>query len=104
MIVAGALLVLFAVGMLLTALFGGSNDPARLSLGPVDLDISVTGVFLVGCATVLVFVMGLELLRSGARRGVRRRRERKQLVELSKKLDRVENEQRSTGDEDPPGR
>ena len=78
MIVLGVVLVVLAGLMLLAALLGGSDDPAQLDLGLFEISTSTMGVFLIGAATVLIFVSGLELLRSGVRRSVRRRRELKQ--------------------------
>jgi len=78
MTVIGVLLILLAVGLLLVGLFAGSDAGTTLSLGGVDISMSATGVFLMGAATVLIFVSGLELLRSGLRRSLRRRRELKQ--------------------------
>jgi hypothetical protein len=75
MTVIGVLLILVAVGLLLIGLLAGSDAGTTLSLGGVDISMSAMGVFLMGAATVLIFVSGLELLRSGLRRSLRRRRE-----------------------------
>ncbi|MGH3356970.1 MAG: hypothetical protein ACRDOJ_13815, partial [Nocardioidaceae bacterium] len=77
MTVIGLVLILIAVLVLLAALLGGSDDQAVLDLGIFDVSTSTMGVFLIGAATVLIFVSGLELLRSGLRRSLRRRRELK---------------------------
>ncbi|MGH3317668.1 MAG: hypothetical protein ACRDO0_16130 [Nocardioidaceae bacterium] len=77
MTVIGAILLLISVLLLLGAIFGGSEGEVQLDLGVVDISMSVLSVFLVGAASVLLFVCGLELLRSGTRRSLRRRRELK---------------------------
>jgi hypothetical protein len=78
MTVIGVLLILVAVGLLLIGLLAGSDASTTLSLGGVDISMSAMGVFLMGASTVLIFVSGLELLRSGLRRSLRRRRELKE--------------------------
>jgi hypothetical protein len=77
MTVIGAILLLLSVLLLLGAVFGGSDGEIQLDLGIVEISMSVLSVFLVGAASVLLFVCGLELLRSGTRRSLRRRRELK---------------------------
>lgn len=87
MLALGIILIIVASAALLVALFGGSPDTVIYDLGPINLETSALAVFLFGAATVLVFVMGLELIRSGVRRANRRRKERKELDRLSKKLE-----------------
>ena len=77
MTIIGAILLLISVLLLLGAIFGGSEGDVQLDLGVVQMSMSVLSVFLVGAASVLLFVCGLELLRSGTRRSLRRRRELK---------------------------
>lgn len=77
MTIIGAILLLISVLLLLGAIFGGSDGEVQLDLGLVEISMSVLSVFLVGAASVLLFVCGLELLRSGTRRSLRRRRELK---------------------------
>lgn len=73
----GLFLVLLAVLVLLALVLGGDRAPAVLDLGLFDVDTTTMGIFLIGAATVLVFAAGLELLRSGLRRGHERRKELK---------------------------
>jgi len=77
MTVIGAILLLLSVLLLLGAVFGGSDGEVQLDVGIVEVSMSPLSVFLVGAASVLLFVCGLELLRSGTRRSLRRRRELK---------------------------
>lgn len=98
MLALGIILIAIASVALLVALFGGSPDTVIYDLGPINVETSALAVFLFGAATVLVFVMGLEMIRSGVRRGNRRRKERKELNRLSKKLETRESERtRTTG-------
>jgi len=78
MTVIGVLLIIVAAVLLLIGLVAGSDASTTLSLGGVDISMSAMGVFLMGAATVLIFVSGLELLRSGLRRSLRQRRELKE--------------------------
>ncbi len=96
MLALGIILIAIASVALLVALFGGSPDTVIYDLGPINVETSALAVFLFGAATVLVFVMGLELIRSGVRRENRRRKERKELNRLSKKLESRESERTRT--------
>lgn len=78
MTVIGVLLIVVATLILVMALLGGSGQEVTLALGPLGVSMSSEAVFLLGAATVLILVAGLELLRSGLRRSLRRRRELKQ--------------------------
>lgn len=85
MLVLGLVLILVSAIVLVAALAGGSNDPATFDLGLFDVQTNTLGVFLLGSATVLLLVMGLELTRSGVRRANRRRKEQKKFQRLSQK-------------------
>lgn len=100
MLAVGLILIVIATLTLLAALFGGSTQQIEFDLGPIGLDMTPTIVFLLGAATVLLFVMGLELVRSGARRARRRRRDSKELDRLSAKLE----EREAAGDRAASGR
>ncbi|MDQ4007192.1 MAG: hypothetical protein M3211_03735 [Actinomycetota bacterium] len=101
MIVIGVLLILLAALFLVLVLVGGSEQTLEFGLGLGSLDLTATGIFLLGAATVLIFVSGLELLRSGLRRSMRRRRELKQARAVVADHDRREqpatSEQTSAG-------
>lgn len=89
MLVLGLLLVLLALGLAAIALFLTEGDGVELagqSVEPLTL-------YVLGAATVAVLVVGWVLIRTGTRRGLQHRRERRQLEELSAKLDRVEGRQ-----------
>ncbi|HEX2175568.1 MAG TPA: hypothetical protein VHG70_06630 [Nocardioidaceae bacterium] len=88
MTVIGVLLVLVAALFLIVVLLGGSDETVQFGLGIGSLDLTATAIFLLGAATVLIFVAGLELLRSGLRRSWRRRRELKQARAVVAKHDK----------------
>lgn len=98
MLAVGLILVVLATLLLLAALFGGSDEQIQFDLGPIGLDMTPMVVFLLGAATVLVFVMGLELIRSGVRRARRRRKDTKELNRLTEKLEQREADRRGGAD------
>ena len=87
MLVLGIILILFAAGLLVTALFGGrsSEEPAGFDLGAIHVDVNTFTAFLAGALTLLLLVAGLALVQSGLRRARRRRQERKELRQLQKR-------------------
>ena len=85
MLVLGIILIVVAAGVLLAAIAWGANDPAPYHAGALNLDLNVMTVFLLGAATLLVFVVGLEVLRSGLRVARKRRRDRKELSRLKER-------------------
>ena len=99
MLVLGLLLVLVAVGVLAAVVVGGANDTATYDVGSLHVTMSTMAVFLIGVATVLVLLAGIELIRAGGRRARRRRRESKELSRLSEELKAREAAQ--AGTEDP---
>jgi uncharacterized membrane protein len=101
MIVLGLVLVILALGLLLAMLLGGANDRADYVLGGLELEVSTMAVFLLGALTLLVFVVGLSLIRSGTRQAAKRRKDRKELDRLNAKLDERERRDTGTGAEEP---
>ena len=94
MIVLGLVLALLAVGLLLAVVFGGANDRADYVVGGLELEMSTMAVFLIGAVTLLIFVVGLSLVRSGSRRAAQRRKDQKELGRLTAKLDKHERRDR----------
>jgi len=77
---------------ILVALFGtgGTNDTAEF----LGNDLTTLTVFFIGLAAGVAVLWGFSIIRFGIKRSMQRRRERKQLTELSEKLERVEGERR----------
>lgn len=98
MIVLGMVLVLVGIVVVLAAIFAGSAAPATLELGFLSIDTSVLGVFLVGAATLLVLVAGLELVRTGARRSYARRKELREARRMVRRRERRDHHE----DHPPP--
>lgn len=96
MIVLGLVLALLAVGLLLAVVFGGANDRADFVVGGLELEMSTMAVFLLGAVTLLIFVVGLSLIRTGSRRAAQRRKDQKELGRLTAKLDKHERRDQDT--------
>jgi hypothetical protein len=83
MLVLGLILVLLSAGALVAVLASGTNDTAVMYGGSVHLPTLV--VFLAGAAALLLFVIGLELLRSGVKRANQNRQNNKRLRKLERR-------------------
>ncbi len=93
-------LLLIAVGAVLVI---GGVFAADVSGGQVEfmgIDVSPMALFLLGTAAGACVLLGLSVARFGARRELQRRKERKNLDELSQKLDRAEAERRRDIDDE----
>jgi hypothetical protein len=86
MLVLGVILLVLCGGALLAAIFGGSTETATFDLGPVHAQTTTFSVFLVGVFTVVLFAIGVQLVRAGVRRARQRRSEKKELARLTEKL------------------
>jgi hypothetical protein len=83
MLVLGLILILLSAGTLVAVLSSGTDDHAQLYGGAID--VSTLVVFLAGAAALLVFIMGLELVRSGVRRANANRKTKKKLRRFEKR-------------------
>ncbi|WP_148616218.1 hypothetical protein [Nocardioides rubriscoriae] len=93
-------LVLIAVGAVLVI---GGVFAAEITGGQAEfmgIDVSPMALFLLGTAAGVCVLLGLSLVRFGARRELRQRKERKSIDELSQKLDRAEAERRRDIDDE----
>jgi hypothetical protein len=96
--VAALIVLIIAVLLVVAALFGGS-DPVTVDLGAFSLEANATVVFFLGMGTLLLFVLGIGMFRSGTKRASARRADRKKVSELSNKLDAYKRDERSTNDD-----
>ncbi|MBM0123815.1 hypothetical protein [Pimelobacter simplex] len=89
-------LVLLVVGVigLVLSFFGASIDYKHRSAEIMNWDVAPGTLVLWGAASMLLIVLGLWLMKAGAKQGWKRRKEQKRLTELSDKLDQVELERR----------
>lgn len=92
----GLLLIIIGAAAILAAIFVSEGQGELLGV-----DMSTLGVFLVGVAAGAAVLWGISILKWGTKRGLARRRERKELTELNAKLDRVEAERRADDGTDP---
>jgi hypothetical protein len=106
MLIFGLVLLVIGVLGLLAGIFGTDTE-SRTSGGTTDvhatfigIEMSATTLFLVGVASATLVLLGLWLMKVGAKQGWTRRKEQKRLTELSAKLEAAEAERRR---EDPPG-
>ena len=85
MFVLGLILILLSAGALVAVLSTGTNDQAAMYGGSIELPTLV--IFLAGAAALLLFIMGLELVRSGVKRANQNRLNKKRLRKLEKRED-----------------
>ena len=90
MVVLGLLLILLGAAAVLAALFLSEGTASLLGS-----DLSALSIFLIGVGAGAAIIWGYTILKWGTRRGLARRRERRELNRLSEKLDRVESERRT---------
>jgi hypothetical protein len=83
MLVLGLILILLSAGSLVAVIASGTDDHALMYGGSLELPTLV--VFLAGAVAMLLFLLGLELVRSGIRRANEQRRNKKRLRKLEKR-------------------
>ncbi len=83
MLVLGLILILLSAGSLVAVLASGTDDHAMMYGGSLEMPTLV--VFLAGAVAMLLFLLGLELVRSGIRRANENRRNKKRLRKLEKR-------------------
>ena len=98
MLVLGLILILLSAGALIAVLASGTDEQAALYGSNVELPTLV--IFLAGAATLLLFIMGLELLRSGMRRANKNRKNNKKLRKLEKR-EQLRHETKADGSTGP---
>ncbi|MEI2810234.1 MAG: hypothetical protein V9F00_08525 [Nocardioides sp.] len=97
-------MVLFGIFLMVIGALGIAAG-VLLNSGTVDFlggEISAPAIFLVGVGSGAAVLWGFSILKYGTKRGLQHRRERKDLDELSRKLDKVEADRRQD-DEDANG-
>lgn len=100
MVVLGLLLIAAGVVVILAGIFTADTQPLGGQLEVLGIEVGPVTLFLLGVGASAAVMWGLGLFRFGTRRALQARRERKQLSELSEKLDRVQAEERRDPDED----
>jgi hypothetical protein len=95
MVILGLLLIGVGAIAILSAVFV-SDGSAEL----LGMDLTALAIFLVGVGAGAAVLWGYSILKYGTRRELKARRERRELNELSAKLDRAESERKR--DDDAP--
>lgn len=88
MVIFGLLLIGLGAVAILSAVFVSEGSAELLGMQLTALEI-----FLAGVVAGAFVIWGFTILKYGTKREIRHRKERKQLTELSQKLDSVEREQ-----------
>jgi len=93
MVILGLLLLAIGALAVVSAVFV-SDGTAEL----LGMDLSALAIFLIGLAAGVCILWGFTTLKFGTKRGLRQRREHRELAKLSEKLDRVEADRRADDD------
>lgn len=92
MLMLGLILIGLAAAAILGAFF--VTDGGQVSY--FGIEMPPLAIFLVGAATVGVIWLGFVLTTYGTKRGLRTRKERKEINHLSERLDKAEERKRGT--------
>ena len=95
MVILGLLLIALGALAIIVVLFDGSGEVEVLGN-----DLTAVTIFLLGVAAGVAVLWGFGILKFGTKRSLQRRRESKQLAELSEKLEQREAERRDRDDDD----
>lgn len=87
MLILGLLLVLAGAIAIVVALFEASGD-----VSVFGNDLTAATVFLFGVGAGVAILLGISVIKLGTRRSLQRRRESRELSELSAKLQKAEAE------------
>lgn len=87
-IAAFVLLLLVALGVLWLFVGAAGGPSIRIDAGPLDVMMSATSLFLFGAICALVVCLAIWMIRSGTARGLRHRRERKDLEQRADEAER----------------
>ncbi|WP_322920862.1 hypothetical protein [Nocardioides renjunii] len=94
MVFLGLALIILGGIAILSAVFVSEPGSGGELLG---FDVTTLESFLVGVAAGAAILWGFSILKWGTKRGLAHRKERKELHDLNRKLDRVETERREDG-------
>jgi hypothetical protein len=104
MVVFGLVLVALGALLVLLGLFVSDvkvvDGEATIEIWNVDL--SIEGVFLAGVIAAALVLVGLWVVKFGAKQNWKQRKEHKKLNELSEKLERAESGRRKDEDDGDP--
>ena len=99
-------LILIALGALAIVAAVFTVDIVGGDIELIGVELTPLGLFLIGVAAGAAVLWGFDIFKWGTKRGLARRREQKQLNELSEKLERTDADRRrdsgDRADEDRP--
>jgi hypothetical protein len=87
-------LILIALGALAIVAAVFTVDIVGGDIELIGVELTPLGLFLIGVGAGAAVLWGFDLFKWGTKRGLARRREQKQLNELSEKLDRADPDRR----------
>lgn len=93
MLALGLILIAAGAAALALGLFT-TDDEGTTPAEMLGVEIGATAIFIVGVFSGIAILLGVSLVKFGTKRGLKHRRETKQLAELSQKLDRAEAERK----------
>lgn len=79
MLALGILLIVVAVAVIIAVLLGANSGPVTFDMQVFEVETTPIGVFALGALTLLVLMFGLMAIRLGTRKGLKHRRDRKEL-------------------------
>lgn len=88
MVIVGLVLIVLGALAIVAAVFASDGKEVAL----LGIDISPLTLFLIGVVAGAFILWGWSILKYGTKREWQQRKERKQLSELSEKLDRVQGD------------
>lgn len=91
MVILGLILIALGALAIVAAVFTADGKETAV----LGIDVSPLTLFVIGAVSGAFILWGWSILKYGTKRELRQRKERKQLTELSEKLDRVQ------GDKEP---
>ncbi|KRC57375.1 MULTISPECIES: hypothetical protein [unclassified Nocardioides] len=94
MLLLGVVVLVLGIVGLVMSFFGASVDYKHRSTEILNWDVAPGTLVLWGAGSTLLIVLGLWMMKSGAKQGWRRRKEHKRLAELSEKLEAADPDRR----------
>ncbi len=110
MVIVGLVVLILGVLLLLAGIFTagyeteGDGGNASTTAHVIGIDVTLEVLFLLGAVAAVLVLVGLWLMKVGAKMGWKHRKEQQRLNELSEKLERAESDRRRKEDEELDGR
>ena len=104
MVIFGLVLVALGAVLVLLGLFSSEVrfDDNEATVEIANVNLSTEGLFLAGVIAAALILVGLWVIKFGAKQNWRQRKEQKRLNELSEKLERAESDRRRDDEDNLP--